>query len=184
MKKLKKAEYIAYHPKVKLTINDVLEIYQLFKSLDEKSTITINNFELEDISEIYKISPPFELIDISMRIFDKPVYSGTYIRIDENRIILNISDNDDVVLLGLKLKIETILKNRENPTKKQSIICHDGTDQDVPKTNQNNTNKSIEKQNQSDESGFYKKHKSIIDGLIVGIVLIIIGLIVKYILGL
>lgn len=57
-----------------------------------------------------------------MNFFGGGPYIGTFMRIDEHGIFLHISNVDDIVLLGLKTKIETILGNRENPTQKQSII--------------------------------------------------------------
>lgn len=125
MKKIRKPDHFHYVLKNKLTYNDIIEIYQIFKDIDEASTIKVDEkFLLDDVSEIKKFTE-IESIDISMGYLNKIGFNGTYLNIGENRIILRLDDIDDVVLLGLKSKIETIFKNRENPSKKQSIINHE-----------------------------------------------------------
>jgi hypothetical protein len=206
MKKKKVSQTYSYYPKVKLTIDDILEIYNLFKSIYEKPIIEINNYELENISEINLVKPPFELIVISgcFKSIDL-----TFVHIKENQIIFNLDDKDNILLEGLKSKVETVLNNRENPIKKESIIDHEKSDQDSTnnslnqqvetnkigffdksestishdKPNQDSTNNSLNQQVETNKIGFFERYKTIIEGLIVGIVLLVIGIIINHFFG-
>ena len=177
MKKLKARESYDYPLKIKLTLDDIHEIYTIFKEIDENSTIQVNNWELEDISELTKITEPIEMIDISTSLFNNPKYPTTYTRIYLNRISLYLNDSDDVVLLGLKTKFEAIINNRQHPVKKPSILDKPAPQQ-APNTspNQNTSSEQVITQ----KFGLFEKYKGIIEGIIVGIILLAIAIIIRY----
>jgi len=164
MKKTERGELFYYQPKRKLTMEDIIEIFSIFKEINKESTIKINSWQLDEISEIHQVSKPFQEINISFPMYGK--YYSTYIMVTDH-VTLRISDVDDTILLGLKSKIETILNNRQNPNSKKSVIDD----------NANQKPKKI-------ENDFFQKYKSIIEALVVGIVLLIIGYSVKIIFGL
>ena len=147
MKKTWRGEIFHYPNRRKLIKEDIIEIYGFFQEIDENVTITIDGWKLDDISEIHHVKQPFKEITISLF---HTKYTGTYVMITDH-ITLRLDDIDDMILLGLKSKIESVLKNRKNAPSGDSV---------------------------------YKRYKSIIDGIIIGIILIGIGLIIKHILGL
>jgi len=121
MKKNKIEKSFRYNPKVKLTVRDITEIIKTFQNVSKNLKIDVNNYELEDISEISQFEPPFEKI----RIIDYDSRGSTFFIMDKDGILLNIADIDSELLLGLKTKIETVIANRENPIEKESILAHE-----------------------------------------------------------
>jgi hypothetical protein len=169
MIKKKVNEIFTYKPKVKLTIDDILEIYQSFKHVFKKTTIEVNNFELEAISEIFQVKPPFT----ELKIFGDNDDGFNMFLIHGDYIKLNLNDSDNVLMIGLRSYIETIINNRENPMKKESILNH--TSQYEPdSTSAIETMKNTPIDNVTQNDGESMKKESRNDSYLAGITTLII----------
>ncbi len=73
-----------YPLKHKFSTDNIKEIYSIFLSIDDSSTITINKkSQLEDFAEIYKVTEPMDAIDIKMEMYGAVIHRGTYLNIDK-----------------------------------------------------------------------------------------------------
>lgn len=149
--------------KKELDLDDIIEIYNLFAEVMGEVSIQINDWKLENIAEIHQIKEPFTKIQIVADLFKSKYSGGNFLIYDKDMFFLRISNKQDIILLGLKTKIEEIIKKRERIKKQSSII---NQTKNVPILTQN---------------GFWKRNK---DQIIIGIIVAVIGLVIAYFFGL
>lgn len=107
MKKVKK-EYIKYYPFLRLYKKDIDEIIKLFKQNCESVEIYIDEYKLDDISEIKDIGKQ------EVSYFHITSTLQAYLTLSSKSANFVLINEDDLKLRGLETKIEQILAKRKS----------------------------------------------------------------------
>lgn len=107
MKKVKK-EYIKYYPFLRLFKKDVEEIIKLFKQNCKSVEIYIDEYKLDDISEIEDIGKQ------EVSYFHISSTLQAYLSLSSKSANFVLINEDDLKLRGLETKIEQILAKRKS----------------------------------------------------------------------
>lgn len=110
MKQIPHSKFFKY-PMSKLYKDDVIALYQVFATVSDSVKLKINDWQIEDISEIDTITEKVKEIEIKT---SKPSHAS--LEISNWRTQFYLSDQNDIVSLGLEIA------DRFNITSKKTVF--------------------------------------------------------------